>query len=627
MKGTEIGPGPDNAIDASWERCQRQHRLTRNVAHPILRLQSSEVAPRLEELVERTGGRQGVFRQLAEIVAEAGHCLVVTDADGILVRLESKDAGRSGSEWNGIALGSCWDERIAGTNGVAMAMLERKAFTVRGKDHFFSKLRPFACTAVPLFDAENQMVGAVNLAIIDRGNPGDYLFAKQLLSAAADRIQRILFERRFGDTTIVSVSLPGQGDLLRSNELVAVNEAGIVLGSTAKAHRLVGMKDSSELTGRPFDVVFGADAETINRVPERVLSVRAQHRPLLNLSTRAPGHGTCPGRGWRREPARTPWKPLRRRLAPSFRELAVGSNQVAALCARANAHFRRALPFVIEGESGTGKSTLAAALHDTAKLALEQIVTVDCASLGENADDRIYVQTIFEQARVVGSLAGTNKGLSTLVFDNVDEMPAYAQAGLRSLLSDFETGGDPIDPDSPVLGPRILGTSRNPLWDAVRNGRFRDDLYFLLADTLIELPPLRLRKRLDALAHAIALRLAGTEVEIAREAIEAFAAYHWPGNVRELRSVLQQALMEGNGRRISPIDLRHTSVLTRSTCGRTVTDENAQSPPHILYDERSMLLDALVGARWNVSQAARSLGMGRATIHRKMKRHAISRPT
>ena len=81
-----------DAIAASWERCERQYKLLRDTARPIMRLQSSEITPRLERIVEHTGGRQGFFRQLATVAGQVGHCLVVTDAEGILVRLETGGA-------------------------------------------------------------------------------------------------------------------------------------------------------------------------------------------------------------------------------------------------------------------------------------------------------------------------------------------------------------------------------------------------------------------------------------------------------------------------------------------------------------------------------------------------------
>ncbi|MEL7167465.1 MAG: hypothetical protein AAGL96_18535, partial [Pseudomonadota bacterium] len=226
---------PKDAILSSWARCERQYNLKRDTASPILRLQSSEVAPRLEAMIERTGGRHGIFRKLASIAAEAGHCLVITDNDGILIRLESKE---DEADWNGIALGSVWDERIAGTNGVSMALAEGREFTVRGNDHYYSQLQPFACTAAPLRNSANEIIGVANLSSIDRGNPADIHFAQQLLGAAANRLQHALFERDFRDQAIVSIVVPSRRELVKGAELVAVDERGIIQGATSEAHTI-----------------------------------------------------------------------------------------------------------------------------------------------------------------------------------------------------------------------------------------------------------------------------------------------------------------------------------------------------------------------------------------------------
>ena len=192
MTDAQLCGASNDAIRSSWSRCERQYNLHRDATHPILRLQASEVATRHEALIELSGGRHGIFRNLARIAAEAGQCLVITDKDGILVRLES---GEAGPDWNGIALGSVWDERLAGTNGVSMALSEGRDFTVRGGDNFYYRLKTFACTAVPLRDAQNDIIGVINLSSIERGNPGDVRFAKELLGAAASRVQHALFVR------------------------------------------------------------------------------------------------------------------------------------------------------------------------------------------------------------------------------------------------------------------------------------------------------------------------------------------------------------------------------------------------------------------------------------------------
>lgn len=615
-----------SAISESWERCELKYKLVRDTARPILRLQSSEVALRLEELVERSGGRQGIISQLAQIAANAGHCLVVTDTDGVSVRLEGTDQGRTVFEENGIAVGSCWDERIAGTNGVSMALSEGDAFTVSGRNHYFSSLHPFACTAAPLFDAENQTLGAISLAMLDRNNSADYLFASQLLGTAADRIQRVLFEKKFADSLIISVSSADGRDLLKRDELVALNEAGIILGTTAGAHRLVGDKTPAALKGKAFELVFGTDAKAMESVPERVMSVRSKEGPVLNFSARTKRDKRVSTVTGRTAKTVSSQKAKRTRLAASLRQLSIGSERMAALCTRALAHYRKGLPFLIEGESGTGKTSLIAAILEADKSNAARITTVDCASLGVTEQDKLYFQTLIEQARIAGSFGVADQEQIVLVFENIDELPEFAQARLRMLLGEIEAEGLLPAHQISELTPRIIATCREPLRDAVQDGVFRDDLYFLLANTVVRLPPLRQRERVEALVAEIARQLAGEEVVVTEEAKRLIACSEWPGNVRELKNALQQALMEGDGRHISPLDLPEPAITVSGANDIIGTKQSYSGQAKAPYDEQTLIQDALMGARWNVSKAARNIGMGRATIHRKMKQYGIARP-
>ena len=582
------------AIRSSWERCERVHGLNRDVGNPILRLQSSEVAPRLEALTEQIGGRHGIFRKLAQIASAAGHCLVVTDTDGILVRLETEDPG---GDWNGILIGSVWDERLAGTNGVSMALSEGREVTVRGGEHYYSSLQVYSCSGVPLRNATNEIIGVASLSSFDRGSPGDGLFAQQLLGAAASRVQQTLFLRDFKEAAIVSVAVPGRRELIKGAELVAVDEGGVILGATSAAHTVSGVRDHAELTGRAFDEVFGTDLRSLDQVPGRVMSVRRDKGPLLDLWTRAPVERTKAFPGFR--PRTVTVK--RRNLPSSAKDFAAGSHLMAAICERASNSFDHGVPMLLEGETGTGKSTLVRML-----IGNSPNVTIDCAGLSDTVDERGYVHSLIEQARIAG---GLHHGTS-LIFDNVDEMPFFAQNMFRCLLEKAENAGtDTV---------KILSTSRKPLLDAVRQGAFREDLYYLLSGVKFVLSPVRDRERPPILALDIAAQLANRTVEISEEAQTAINTYDWPGNVRELRNALRQALLQGDGKCIAALDI----ALVEPRIGR-----NRKVAKLYFSDEEEVLMDALRSANWNVSRAARALGIGRATINRKIKAFGISRPT
>lgn len=297
-----------------------------------------------------------------------------------------------------------------------------------------------------------------------------------------------------------------------------------------------------------------------------------------------------------------PPPPTRRNLPPTFKRLAAGSQVMAAICERAKASFDQQIPLLVEGETGTGKSMLTQVLLQHCP----DIAILDCAALSDTFDDRGYVHSLFEQARIAG---GLEQG-SAIVFDNVAEMPAFAQNMFRCLLEEAESSAE--------TSVHVLSTSRTPLQQAVVDGTFRDDLYYLISAMHVALPPVRARDQPDVLAQSVADGIANQRVEITPEAHRVIRAYDWPGNVREMRNVMRQALLQGDGHRISPLDL---------AIAQTESNRPRKLARLHVGDEEAIIRDALKAAHWNVSKAARTLGMGRATIHRKMKAFGISRPT
>ncbi|OED40896.1 hypothetical protein AB833_10910 [Chromatiales bacterium (ex Bugula neritina AB1)] len=595
-----------------------------NSARPAtMRLLSPEIAPRREELLEHTAGNSHLFRQLATYSARAGHCTLVTDASGILVMLDDGAGKAETDDWNGIGVGSCWGENIAGTNGVAMAMLEEQQVTMRGSDHYLSMFSQFTCSATPLVDADNQMIGTLCLAAIDRGYTADYLFARQLLDAAATQIQRNLFERKYRNAEIFSISPQMQRSLLGSSELVAVDETGIILGSTTKAHIPLGLSRQQDLSGKSFELLLGVKFESLHeqhsfvRTSNNVSGSVKLHSQVKSARTSRINQARSNNTKSENQSS------VHRTASPSLSELATGCKSMESICSRAETFFHRGLSFLIEGASGTGKSAIITALLNSVDLDEQSAVSIDCASLSDNEDDQNYFKTLLQQARVVDSNSFLGPKAATLIFDNIDELPNYAQAGLRSLLNELENQ-KPARITEHTL--RIIATCKHSLLHSVESNCFRDDLYYLLSKAVIRIPLLKQRENLELFFHELANRVAGHDVEFTTEAVNALRGYDWPGNVRQLHNVLQQALLEGNFKRISLIDLSSTVVCTTSAALLTPQHVEPGTAINLVYDEKTQLLDALLGANWNISQAARTLGIARATINRKMKRYGVKRP-
>ncbi len=603
----------DPAIRASWLRCEADYQLRRRTARPILRLQSAEVAPRLERLVDLVGGRRGFIRHLADVAANTGRALVVTDADGVLVRLETDPKDKATIEREGIAVGSCWREQLAGTNGVSMALDQRDVFTVRGDQHYFSALKPFVCTGMPLFDADDKVIGSIGLASLDRGLHDTDLFSQQLLQETSRRLQHHLFEQIFQEELIIEIASTSLDSFYPTKELIAVDGNGAIKGATHEAAEKLGLSSRSALLGEALEGLVEMDLRQIEHANQSIfdarLGVQFSHRPARNDVRLLRAAGAA-GKGQDRS-----------RLAPTLRELSHGDPNMTNLLERAQLHFRHRNPMLIEGETGSGKSSLIKALRNAEGLSSSEVVVINCGLIEGDDQEAPKLDRLLASARMHDAMADVLTEKILIVLEDVDAAPPAFQASLRGFLGDIEAGDDLVKPGRVAPNLRIIATCRIDLKAAVECGEFREDLFFLLSGARLTLTPLRQRRGLERLATSLATRMAGAPVELSDDAVDLIGRYAWPGNVREMINLLRQALLEGDGKKISAYQLR-LDESEIADCPLALTQQKAVAG----YDEKAVLLDALQASGWNVSKAARSLGVGRATIHRKMNAFGVARP-
>jgi sigma-54 dependent transcriptional regulator, acetoin dehydrogenase operon transcriptional activator AcoR len=270
------------------------------------------------------------------------------------------------------------------------------------------------------------------------------------------------------------------------------------------------------------------------------------------------------------------------------------------------------IPVLIEGESGTGKELVASAIHNEGERSGRPFVPVNCAALPEG----IIESELF--GHVKGAFTGALKDKKgrfelahggTLFLDEVGDLPKTAQAKLLRVLQNgrFERVGDERSITADV---RIISATNKDLKKEVDKGNFREDLYYRLKVVPIKLPPLRKRKQdipllvNHFLKHAIdeGFRPAG----ISREAIAAMMDYSWPGNIRELQGAVRFALIKSKGGVIQMEDLPMELRSRPDTC--------LPGPSKKLSPER--VRAALKQSGGNRSNAAKLLGVGRATLYR-----------
>ena len=293
------------------------------------------------------------------------------------------------------------------------------------------------------------------------------------------------------------------------------------------------------------------------------------------------------------------------------------------------------LTIVICGETGSGKEVVARAIHRGSRRNRGPLVAVDCGAMPET----LVESALFGHER--GAFTGADRRKDgyfqlaqggTLFLDEIGNLPLAVQAKLLRVLQ--ERCVQPLGAPRPVeVDVRVVAASNAVLQDEVRAGRFREDLYYRVAEYVITLAPLRERR--EDIPHLagrfladVALELGRPGPEISDDAMAALVEHAWPGNVRELRNVVRRAALLGS-ERIQRVDLHLSDgdalappapVVDAPVAGRTL---RAIATTATDAAERQAIVETLRATGGNKSEAARILHVDFKTLHLKMRRLRI----
>ncbi len=631
----------DPLILQSWQRCVQQHGLDPSVMREAVILPSAQIrehAERLEEFLRVA--RHGV-ESLYRSVAGMGYVMLLTDSRGITVDFIGDGALEEQLRKTGLYLGADWSEIHAGTCGVGTCLSSGQPLTVHQTDHFDATHIPLTCSVAPIYDPFGELLAALDISALKSPGPkSSQHLALQLVQIYAHKIENANFLHQFRRQWQIHLSTSCEFVDVDADYLLALDDNGRLLGFNHRARQLLCQElgralHPAELIGLPFESLFECSVGDLPRLaralPSEQRALRTSHqRQLLFALANPPAPATGNGRRerWHDGDCNRP------ALHPALATLTGGDPAMDRLLTQAARLANARVSILLSGETGTGKERLARALHDASLRADKPFIAVNCAAIPEALIESElfgYAPGTFTGAQrrgKTGLILAANGG--TLLLDEIGDMPLALQSRLLRVLAEQEVL--PLGANRPLpVDIRVIAATHYDLLERVRRGDFRDDLFYRLNGASFELPPLRERTDLDYLLQQLLQAETGTGHSplLSPDAHARLQAHHWPGNIRELRNVIQYACAVCDGQQIAVDDLPDTLT---TAARRPPTDQATpptcpgRQPGPVSPPPAQQLQRCLSQQRWNVSAAARELGICRATVYRRMQRYGIVPP-
>ena len=615
---------PDALIRESWLRCVHTHRLdpTRMQQAVILPQQQwREHRERIDEFLHiARHGLEALYQQ----VAGMGYCVLLTDARGITVDFIGDLQLDPALRRAGLYLGADWSEHHTGTCGVGTAIATGQALTVHQGDHFDATHIPLTCTAAPVYDPLGRLNAILDISALTspQAKSSQHL-ALQLVKVYANRVENANFLRWFRNDWVLKLHPSPEFVEIAPDLLVALDAAGRIVGHNRPAQLLLQAEAGTTVLGLPLQQLFRLRIEDLGHYVRampgnrRAVMLAGSGRTLFLHAVPPPA-----------APQRTPVQPVADAgIAAPLARLTGGDPALTRQIQRAARLVDAPVGILISGETGSGKEYFAKALHEASRRRDKAFVAINCAAI----PDTLIESELFGHlpGSFSGALAKGKRGLiqaadgGTLFLDEIGDMPAHLQPRLLRVLSEHELL--PVGATSPVaVDIRVIAATHHDLEARVREGRFRDDLYYRLAGAQLRLPPLRERADLAWLLHRM-LREGGAELTLSSEAEARLRQHSWPGNLRELRNVIEFARAVCDGVVIQLADLPDALAAGGPATAAAAPGVDAGADAAHRPEAR-LLLQYLRAAGWNVSAVAHQMGVSRMTLYRRMKRWDIHSP-
>jgi sigma-54 dependent transcriptional regulator, acetoin dehydrogenase operon transcriptional activator AcoR len=573
-----------------------------------------------------------------DFLKQSGFFIVLTDKEGcILGVIGDKEIMDAAKEMN-LAPGAYMDEKSIGTNAMGTAIKEDMPIQVSAKEHFITAYHRWTCSAAPIHGSQGELIGTLNLTgNSDKVHPHTLGLVVAAVKSIENQINNLNIQKELSDAyqymnTIMNAISYGIFAVDTSDTIKSVNETACkMLGIGQKD--IIGKSVQNIVSNWSYikkyiqsgneykdEEIYFKNVNVKERYIMNAYPINGQPSNLIGIVITIKGMQSIYN-------LVNKYTGMRARY--TFSDIIADCDDMLRIIEYSRAVADSPSTILIQGESGTGKEIFAQSIHNASSRKDMGFVAINCGAIPRNLIESELFG--YDEGAFTGAKRGGHPGKfelangGTLFLDEIGEMPLDMQVNLLRVIQEgliTRIGGNKYIP----INVRIIAATNKDLKQAVKNGSFREDLYYRLSVIPIMLPPLRERKKdIPALVKSFlegkALKLGKAVPKIDNSILSDIMNYNWPGNVRELENYIEN-LVNFNGKATFVINGGRKEFVNKESV-YAISEEDGYHIPSIEVLEKRAIEDCLKKFKGNISKSAEILGISRNTLYVKIRKHNI----
>lgn len=631
-------------IADSWLRCKKAN-LNPYIDNSESYLNENEILGLLEKNKYLIKISLPIIKMAANLITGSGFRIDLVDSDGyILKSITTENDVLEESKKVGSVVGTNRSELFSGTNGIALSLHLGEPVQIFGPEHYNIHYHKWTCASAPIY-FKDRLIGVINISghfsLVHKhtkGMAGSIASTIENAIAIENKIIELSNTNKFLGVLIDSI-YEGLIVVDTQNKITNLNSIGAeILGGEPR--QLIGKKlDQIEQIDLSLIEIFKIKKQYIDKVIS--LSVhKNEGKRQYSVSTRFIQDNKKNVTN-----IMAIFVEMKRiqRLASgiigakarfNFKDIIHKNIQMENLIQNAKKLARSDSRVLICGESGTGKELFAHAIHNESSRREKPFVAINCAALPRDlVESELFG---YDEGSFTGAKRGGKPGKfeladgGTLLLDEIESMPLDIQPKLLRVIESneiFRIGSNRLIP----INVRIISSTNIELSILIQERKFREDLFYRINTTVLNIPPLRERKEDVLMLAKHFISKLGYEfnknLKESKKILKVFMEYNWPGNIRELENIIENTIILSPNNEIQ-YDLLPDVIKNRKKCininkNKEIINFKTNKNFNLEDIEKNIIISALIKSNGNKTKAALDLGIDRTTLIRKIKMYRI----